>query len=413
MLSRFSRYLERHWDFGDMVDRVRDGRHGPDIPASAVFLGVFGMHALRLPSFNGLEIQLRIPGRWDCWLGPDKPSADTLGYALERCDLEPHRENLAQAARQFKRKKALNRLYPDSHWLAAIDGFEPYKSRKRCCPECCQRNLGTEEKPDIEYYHRYVALQLVGVVPALPLDLEPVLPGETEVGAALRLLPRVKARYPRFIDALTVDAFYLQAPFVQKVLELGYHLVVVLKQENRELYQDAEGLFKITAAQTINGIGKTTQAWDVDGLTSWSQLGRTVRVVRRLEKETLRERIAGQWVAREVERDWRWAVISPDGKAKPAADLVGKWGHARWDEETRGFGELTQHWHLDHCHHHHPVAMLACLLILFLAFCLTTVFFDRNLKPAVREGKTRLALAHLLADDLVLGGWAARWSHPP
>jgi len=57
--------------------------------------------------------------------------------------------------------------------------------------------------------------------------------------------------------------------------------------------------------------------------------------------------------------------------------------------------------------------MLAGLLILFLAFCLTTAFFDRNLKPALRKGRTRLSLARLLADDLVRCGWKCFWSRPP
>ena len=90
-----------------------------------------------------------------------------------------------------------------------------------------------------------------------------------------------------------------------------------------------------------------------------------------------------------------------------------RWAHSRWDEETRGFGELTQHWHLDHSYHHHPTARLACLLILFLAFVLTTIFFARNLKPAARQGKSRLHLAHLLNDDLVRGGFESFWDQPP
>jgi hypothetical protein len=56
---------------------------------------------------------------------------------------------------------------------------------------------------------------------------------------------------------------------------------------------------------------------------------------------------------------------------------------------------------------------MACLLILFLAFVLTTIFFTRNLKPALREGRSRLHLAHLLQDDLARGGAASFWEQPP
>jgi len=416
MLGRFAGYLERRWDFAEMLESIRDSRHNPEVPSSAVFLSVFGMHALRLGSFNALEQQFRIPQRWDPWVGALKPSADTLGYALERYDPDPIRRMLTRIGQQAKRKKALRRLYPDAYWVGALDGVETLKSRKRHCLTCCTREIEVGGQTVTEYYHRDVVLQLVGVLPAFPLDQEAVLPGETETAAGLRLLERFHQRVPRFLDVLTLDAFYLQAPFVNRALELGYGLVIVLKQENRDLYQDAEGLFQITLpqeqAQRVQGVDSMAKVWDVRDLTSWPQLGRPVRVVRELKTFPRRERIAGQWVERQVEQDWRMVVIFPDAQ-QPQADSVRRWAHARWDEETRGFGELTQHWHLDHSYRHHPTARLACLLILFLAFVLTTIFFTRNLKPEARKGKSRLHLAGLLNDDLVRGGVESFWAQPP
>lgn len=420
MLSRLARYLERGWKFHSLLSQVRDSRQNPDIPASAVFLSVFGMYAVRLGSFNGIEQQLRIPRRWDPWVGPLKPSADTLGYALERSDPEGPRAMLAAVAGLCKRKKVFRRLYPDAYWVGALDGIETQKSRNRCCDQCLVRKVKVKkwegsEKVEVEvteYYHRSVVLQLVGVVPAFPLDEEPLLPGETETTAGMRLLERFHSRMPRFLDVLTTDAFYLQAPFAKRALDLGYGLVMVLKQEDRDLYKDAEGLFPSAKSETVALVNGTAEVWDVKDLTTWSQLGRPVRVVRSLEKTLERKRVAKKWVEQEVERDWRWAVVF-SGAQQPPGDLIRRWGHARWDEETRGFGELTQHWHLNHCYHHHPTAMLVCRLILFLAFILTTIFFTRNLKPALREGRTRLHLAQLLYDDLVRGGLESFWAQPP
>lgn len=413
MLARLARYLERRWDFRDVADRVRDARQRPGVGSRAVFLSIFGMHALRLGSFNTLEAELNVPQRWDPWVGARKPSADTLGYALDRFDLAPLRDALARAGKQAKRGKVFRRTYPDLHWAAALDGIETYASRKRCCPQCLTRKVTVGGAELTEYYHRQVALQMIGLTPALILDAEPLEPGDTEVSAGLRLLERVRGTLPRFIDVLSLDAFYLQAPFVSRALELGYALVIVLKQEDRDLYQDAQGLFaKRAPDQTLALLGGQAQLWDETGLSSWPTLGRPVRVVRSLEHKRKRERVARQWTEREITEDWRWAVVFPDQR-QPPAELVRRWGHARWDEETRGFGELTQRWHLDHCYRHHPAAMLACLLILFLAFFLTTVFFDRNLKPPLRKGRTRLFLARLLADDLARAKFAPFWSRPP
>lgn len=347
-----------------------------------------------------------------------KPSADTLGYSLERFDLDPLRKWLAQACQEAKRKKVFERLYPDIHWIWAIDGVENYCSRKLHCPTCLVREITVNGETIAEYYHREVVLQLVGVKPAFTLDAEPMLAGETEVDAALRLIRRWHELAPRLFDLFTMDAFYLQAPFVKEVLALGYGVQIVLKDEKRDLYKDVEGLLpKERAVQKITVGGRQVELWDIRDLGTWPQLERPVRVVRSLEKYEVRQHQArasteGKWKVIEKESDWRWVVIFPDGKTPPP-DLARQWGHARWDEETRGFGELTAHWHLDHSFHHHPVARLACLLILFLAFILTTLFFSRNLKPAIRQGKSRLHLAGLLADDLIRGGWKSFWARPP
>ena len=405
--------MEKTWGFENVLACIGDSRVSPRIPARSVWLSVFGMHALRLGSHNALGQQLKMPKRWEPWVGNRKPSVRTIERSTESMDIAGQRDILATIARAAKRKKVFRRLYPDVHWVGALDGQEPYCSFKRCCPQCLTRELTINDRPVIQYYHRYVVLQLVGVVPALPLDIEPLLPGDTEATAGLRLLRRFTQSNFRFLDVVTLDAFYLQAPFVLEVLKLGLTAQIILKQENRELYQDAQGLYEITPSETIHGLGKETRLWDMEELTSWKPLGRPVRVIRSLETETVSERIAGKSGKRVEERDWQWVIIAPDGAEKVSPETVRRWGHARWDEETRGFGELTQHWNLDHNYHHHPTAMLANLITLFLAFFLTTVFFDRNLKPPQREGRTRLHLSGLFMDDLVLRPYESFWGHPP
>src|SRR3954470_622765 len=49
-------------------------------------------------------------------------------------------------------------------------------------------------------------------------------------------------------------------------------------------------------------------------------------------------------------------------------------GHSRWKIENNAFGQLTQHWHLTHCAHHHPVAVVALLWIKIIAFTLFHAF---------------------------------------
>lgn len=414
MLSRFARYLENGWDFPNMVTHVRDSRSAAVIPTSSVFLSAFGLFATRRPSFNAMEQDLKMPSRWEPWVGKSKPSADTLGYSLSRFDLDRLRDNLARIAHQAKRKKALRRfsLEPTPYWGAALDGHELWSSFNRCCDQCLTRELDTAQGPQIQYHHNVVVLQMVDVTPALILDIEPILPGEGEVAAATRILRRLRLRYPRFLDFITADALYLQAPFIQAVREEGLDAIVVLKQENRDLYRDVTGLVAIVPPTVVTHCDETsTQRWDMDNLTTWPQLNGPIRVVRTLEGKRRRCRVARQWVEKRETVEWRWATTF--ATTTVSGDWIARWGHARWDIENRGFNELTRHWALNHCFHHHPTAILALLLILAMAFALTTLFFDRGLKPALRQDKTRLHLASLMTDCLVSPSVPSFWSQPP
>lgn len=410
MLGRFAKYLDRTWVFSQTLDEIRDDRSWCGISSSAVYLSCFGMFSLRLPSFNALEQQLLLPQRWDVWVGKRKPSADTLGYALERMDIESLRKHLVKMNHQVKRKKVLQ-SHCKPYVVAAVDGHELFSSRKRCCEGCLERSIETVQGIVIEYYHRVVVLQVVDAWPSLILDIEPILHGEGEVTAAQRMLERAKKLYPRFFDILTFDALYLQAPFTKRVIDWGWDVVIVLKQENRELYKDVDGLMKIVPPKTVKTSTGYIQYWDLQDLRTWTQLDRAIRVVCSKEKKSIRERVALTWSEKIVESEWRWAS-SLSTKLFDVSQ-VGHIGHARWDEENKGFMELAQYWNMDHCFHHHPVAILALLFILAEAFILCSIFYKRNLKMALQSKICRLTLSRLFADDLSKIHTTPFWIHPP
>src|SRR5262249_13281326 len=89
------------------------------------------------------------------------------------------------------------------------------------------------------------------------------------------------------------------------------------------------------------------------------------------------------------------------------APTIQRWGHARWDLETRGVGELTTLWHLGHCFIHDAVAIEALFLTLAVAFVTTYLFYARQPKPAARRHLSRLALASRLREELarLAGAW--------
>jgi hypothetical protein len=406
VLRRWLRYLDKIFDFEARVSTLRDERCGARIPTRSVWMSVFLMFATRLPSFNRLEQELRRTGRWDKVVGGAKPSADTLGYALCRFGLEPLRALLEHHLRIAWRIKAIQRRPGEKFRVIAIDGHELGWSQARCCPQCLVREVtikgkGQQEGQDrkvTQYYHQVVVAQWIGVTPPGILDLELIRPHEGETLAARRLLDRILSRYAKLVDVISADAIYLEAPFLKKILRAGKHFVVVMKQETRELFQDADQLRRSLLPQVIEEGAKISTVWDIPHLTTFTTLGQAVRVVWAQERD-LRHRIIGG-DRQEVleEKTWVWVT---DLSADQASTLrIQKWGHDRWDLENRGFNELVQHWEMDHSFIHDPTAIEALLLTLALAFLATYLFFEHNLKPAARRHLTRLALAARWLEDI-------------
>jgi hypothetical protein len=391
------------------VSGLHDARLLPQIPTRSVWLSVFGMYVLRLRSFNALEQELRVGKRWEAWVGSRKPSADTIGRVLAQMSPDELRQALSAIQRSAWRRKAIHQRPGESYRVVAVDGHELGASRARCCPDCLVREITQGEKTVSEYYHRVVVAQWVGVTPPAILDIERVKAKEGEVAAARRLLGRVLREHARLIDVISADALYLEAPFFKLVLDAGKHAVVVMKQERRDLYQDAERLRSLIQPQILVDGPRTTRLWDISDLSSFTTLARPVRVVW-AEEETLKRKIVGGKAEEIIEKKtWIWVTDLPAATVPPAK--IQLWGHDRWDLENRGFNELSSFWHMDHYFIHNATAIETLLLTLAIAFLTTYLFYERNLKAPARRYLTRLALAARLAEDLVLLRGASVW--PP
>jgi hypothetical protein len=252
--------------------------------------------------------------------------------------------------------------------------------------------LTVDDQEVTEYYHRGVVCHLTGQDLAIPLDVEFQRPGEGEVPAAKRLLERVFANYSRYFDAVVGDGLYLEAPFINFCRKHHKHVVVVVKGDHRLLLQDAEGLFSQRSpdGQWTEG-RRTVQYWDAEGFTSCEGVTEPLRVLHTLETERRRERIADQWKQTEQTSSWYWATTFSQ-RCLPVRQF---WqaGHWRWDIENGCFNTTSTHWGLDHVFKHEPTAIVNFVLTLFLAFVLLQCFWQRNLKPPLRDRFTLIGLA--------------------
>jgi len=175
------------------------------------------------------------------------------------------------------------------------------------------------------------------------------------VAAAMRLMRRVMQRVPRAFSVVILDSLYARAAVVKLLLKHHKDVIPVLKDERRDLLQDARGLFDVEPPKEFTRGRTHYQQWDIEGFTIWPQVGRPMRVVRSLETTTRRERKGKKWKTASTTRDWVWTTTVSHGQASTQA--IVELGHARWRIENQGFKELCTFWHFDHVFRHNPNAI--------------------------------------------------------
>jgi hypothetical protein len=406
-LAQFLHYAQKVFALKTLLRGVRDTRPWAQIPTTPVLLSLVLGVVLRIASYLDLAQQTH-RRRWRHLTGLKAPiSDDTFGYVTERLELEDLRQALAHLAKTLKANKALESCQINGLLFVSLDANEHCHSRSRCCAGCCQRQLEETDAEGhkhsvTEYYHRYVFAQINGPKINVLLDVEPIRPGEEECGAALRLLGRMRRVYgPRFFDAITVDAWYVQGPFLQAVEKLGWAWMVVLKQERMEVYQEARQLSQGQRPDAVFEDAERkrhVQLWEVKDLWFSEGYGRTVRVVRS-EERWVETRVRGGRRQRQPRTSqWWWAADAALDGYGP--QVIYRAGHRRWGIENKAFNELTQAYHLEHCYHHEPTSMLVQMLILVLGFTLFTAFAQLHSKLVVAGKLTAKALAKEL--DLAL-----------
>lgn len=350
----------------------------------------FLLIATRLGSLNAWEFA-RTPTFVRNWIGRRASSVDSIGRVMVTVEPGGLRELLFDIFYRLKRNKA---FVAPSHGLIAlvIDGHECHATYRRRCEGCSSRMITTTRGEREQFYHRYVGAQLVGRNLNLMIDIEPQSPGESEVGAAMRLFERVMTRYGRSFDVVLADALYAKAPFWKTVRAHDKHLLVVLKEEARDLMGDARAIFEQTAPLTIDRGRVRCEVRDIDGFKSWPQVGEDVRVVQSVETKQWRRQLDKQVVSETSE--WIWVTSLPPELA--STTTIVSLGHARWTIENEGFNSLVNHWHADHLYRHEGQAILTFILLALIAINVFEAFHQRALKPAVKARLPRHELARRL-----------------
>ena len=397
----FTQSVNKVYLVRDHARRLSDARHDPDIPPQAVFKALLYGFVFRIPSFKQLEGEIAEPS-FQRWIGAPRPfKDDVLRYSLCGFDLNGLEQMLVDINRQLKRNKVFDQGRVQGHIVAALDGIEVLSSYSRCCDSCLERRIKSmdsegNEVVQIQYYHRAVGCQIVSSPVKPLLAVEWLQPGEGEDTAALRLLSRLPDLYgSRFFDILLMDSLYAQAPAIKLVIQNGWGLVVTFKQERRDLYQDAMGLFRqrphnVCFSEKRNGGDYEVKIWEARDLSFTGDYPQPVTVVRSEENVTKNHYQGKKLVAETTAHGWMW-ISTLDPKIFSATQ-VRALGHDRWKNENNGWNDLTQNWALKHgflhaCKHRPKQeaadgtreltpnrGLAAVILILAIAFALSSAF---------------------------------------
>lgn len=352
------------------------------------------MALIRMGSLNALE-QTSGNSFWKRWIGDALPSADTTARVFTLLESNDIRTAIKHVYTRLKRNKALRPHFPGLFALI-VDGHESSTSYLRCCEQCLQRVIRTKHGDRIQYYHRNVTAVLSCKDFLVLLDIELQRPDEDELTTAMRLIERVIVDYPRAFNLILADGLYARANFFKLALKYGKNVIAVLKDDRRDLLQDAIGIFN-NIEPTVNQCGRThRQCWDIEHFTSWPQVDREVRVVRSLETTTIRRQMSGEEEQRVA--DWVW--VSTISKQKlPTAPFV-DFGHSRWAIENNELNELVTYWQADHVYKHDSVAIEAFWLLIMLAYNLFHAFINLNLKPEIRYKRNNFYWARVIAAEI-------------
>jgi hypothetical protein len=375
-IERLESYLEKVFALSRRVEALGEGRSFPRVPLAQVFQALFWGTVLRRHSLHGIEAECCqgvLAGR----IG--KLSESTVGYALERLEVDSLRELSYGVARRLKRNQMLNWETAGGRLVMALDGIEVFRSEHRCCQQCLIRHKQRRGRQVVEFHHRVVVASLVGFGFRSVVDLETQRQGEDELGAAERLLRRVRQRLGvRFFQILTVDALYANGSFLQLVQELGWDLVTVLKDNQPDLQWQAERLLDRPADQAFEPDPQTRyQIWQEENLW-WDAARDWIRLVQVDKQQWVSEQIGRQ--KRRRLRSSRQRYLTTCQPRQITARSILRLGEVRWELETSTFSHATSDYALKHAQVHagKPHAFLAQLWIRLLAISLFMIYVQRQ-----------------------------------
>ena len=375
---RLQEYARERLGLDSYLDAPGDGRQLPRIPAPCLLWALLILKILRIASLYGTEMLVR-HARVSLGVVTEF-SDDALAYFLER--LSPHRTR--QALFGLLRRAKRNKVFEEVVRIGlALDGTGAGRTVREACTLCHPyRNTQGEV---IGHGHHLVMASIVGAGIVLPCDIEPIAPGESELGAASRLLPRlVQGLGRRFADYVVLDSLYGGAPFVMLVQRQGLDMIVELKGNMPDLLENARTRFKgQPPGDSFPHRGEQVELWDADDVEASETLPwDSVRVL-----HYRRTRRDGNVIEGYCYTTFSQRTVGSRGLFRMRS--------SRWEIENQGFNDAKNRYGLEHIPHHEPNSILLHTLLTCLALCIERLYRLRHLRRGSHAPPSAVQLCRL------------------
>lgn len=381
------------------IKGMTDKRKRKGIPFFNLIMPVFMALLLQYESFHTFFSAPESMGRrFGNFIRGRIPKVDAVRDALALLEADEVGDLLDSIVEKTYRNAVFRSGTIGGYTAAAVDGVELFSSTKKSCRKCLTRK---NKAGQTEYFHRSVVCASIGHSPHVALGQEMLTPrdggekDEGELTGGKRLVRDLHRKFGHFADVIVADALYLNAPFLNTVLDCHMDAVIRLKDEERLIYKDAKGLFEKGEGRKdgFRRGRKRIEAWDTSG---FEMEGVTVplRVVRFCEHEEKKDGTE--------EVHWVWLVTTSD---VVPYEILWKMMHKRWDIEENVFHQLKTYYYAKHCYCHAGVE--AVFLLTLVAFNIRELYLYRRIHWFKGSRVTRKSVTRIFRDDLLVENYCS------
>lgn len=304
-------------------------------------------------------------------------------------------EDLKQINKNIIRKAKENKMYwegtIDRLVVVGIDGSENFGSYKKDwnnsfkCKVKNQKYINGKKEVIEEEYHKQINVfaRIVGKRPGIILGYEKITCNgnegkqEYDPNVGIKLIEKLKKQYGTGIDVIVGDTIYLNEKVIKALKKEKYIGVFRLKENNRKIYEDAKGLFKIKKSNEFKYKGQKIKYWtDI-----FEYRKNKVKVIKYIEQEE-----------KEI------YVVSTDTNLNEKT--INKIIHARWDIENEGFNELKKGWNMKHCYMADEKGIDVILQMIIMSYNLWEIYLYGHLHDFENSGITKFGYIDEIREKL-------------